>query len=1064
MVLPSTEHLAYLRRADFSFTRQLGSVWFDDPRDVPELHHRVRADILARVEASAQAGETPLGIVLKGDAGLGKTHLLGELRRRATERGVTFVYVDMTDVRSFDHTLLLGLADSLTREVEGVSQLRHVIAALFVEAEDISGRSATLAQGLEYAAEVATLGENDLRGATKVMVDALWQRHRTRFTHPSLDVIRALMGMNNEACLRIWSLASAWLQGSKVDDFDGMQLGLVQCEPDPGHLIQGIFRMLSFRGPTLMAFDQLDNCFPLLDAARHAPDREEGKTAKLVLGDIGKGFGALRDRLNSSTLTVVACFGDTWDHLKKLVPASFADRYTEPHRLLPVSESSIARDLVERRLDAARGSFSPPYSTWPFAPEFFSAVETYSPREILRACHRHRDACLAHGEVRELGSPETDPFREALPAVSSRFQALDGRLEELRASVDIAPYLEDDDRAEGALGELFAAGCRRCVEELETPENTFFEVESASGGRRSCPAIHLRWKRMVTGAGGVDAEWHVCLRVLLRENHTAYNHRLQAAMVESGIARHLSRRRLVILRPEGIPLGGKVGPRITEDFLKAGGVFMPPVEDDLRTLAAVVRMGEELSGASAPEEEGAFKVWLRERKPLSSLESLAPLRLMIGGGDGGSGEGVSQLPEARNHSSDDAPVVVLGDPGETTRARLSADDLARHVVVLAGSGSGKTVLLKRLVEEAALAGIPSVVFDSAGDLAQLGDRWPDPPKGWDPGDDLRAERYFETAEVRIWTPGCDRGRPFALRGLPDFPALRDDADAFQLATTVTVDMLTDLAVVGSGAKAKRMAGVLAAAVKTFAQDEGGDIHAFLAFLRQLPPGTAGEISAASSLAREAADNLQSAMFTAPVLFGEGPLADPEILWGRASEGGRTPVSVVSLVGVPGDRNRQIVVGHVVLSLLTWARRHPPIQAPGRMNGLVVLDEAKDFLPSVRTSACKQGLQRLAAQGRKYGLGLVVATQNPKDLDGGSLSNMSTWFCGRANTPRIIDQIRSFLEDRGSAAAEIATLESGAFHFASPQGAPHRVRVPLCLSHHPDRAPLTEEEICERARR
>jgi len=135
-----------------------------------------------------------------------------------------------------------------------------------------------------------------------------------------------------------------------------------------------------------------------------------------------------------------------------------------------------------------------------------------------------------------------------------------------------------------------------------------------------------------------------------------------------------------------------------------------------------------------------------------------------------------------------------------------------------------------------------------------------------------------------------------------------------------------------------------------------------------------------------------------------------------------------------------------------------------MNGLIVLDEAKDFLPSVRTSACKQGLQRLAAQGRKYGLGLVVATQNPKDLDGGSLSNMSTWFCGRANTPRIIDQIRSFLEDRGSAAAEIATLESGAFHFASPQGAPHRVRVPLCLSHHPDRAPLTEEEICERARR
>ena len=65
--------------------------------------------------------------------------------------------------------------------------------------------------------------------------------------------------------------------------------------------------------------------------------------------------------------------------------------------------------------------------------------------------------------------------------------------------------------------------------------------------------------------------------------------------------------------------------------------------------------------------------------------------------------------------------------------------LTNHTLILAGSGSGKTVLVRRLVEEAALRGVPSIVIDCAGDLAALGEPWPAPPEAWAPGDEAKAK-------------------------------------------------------------------------------------------------------------------------------------------------------------------------------------------------------------------------------------------------------------------------------------------------------------------------------------
>ncbi len=83
--------------------------------------------------------------------------------------------------------------------------------------------------------------------------------------------------------------------------------------------------------------------------------------------------------------------------------------------------------------------------------------------------------------------------------------------------------------------------------------------------------------------------------------------------------------------------------------------------------------------------------------------------------------------------------------------------LRRHTAIFAGAGSGKTVLIRRLVEECALRGVSAIVLDPNNDLARLGDRWPEPPLAWSEGDAAKAGEYLANTEVVIWTPGRSAG-------------------------------------------------------------------------------------------------------------------------------------------------------------------------------------------------------------------------------------------------------------------------------------------------------------------
>src|SRR5208283_5406847 len=105
--------LELMRKLNFDWVMRLDSVWRDHPFHVADLNGDILDNLSAELDGLNDRGcQNPLGRVLVGPAGVGKTHLLSTLRRKALDRGASFVLVDMTDVHDFWDTVLLGYVKS----------------------------------------------------------------------------------------------------------------------------------------------------------------------------------------------------------------------------------------------------------------------------------------------------------------------------------------------------------------------------------------------------------------------------------------------------------------------------------------------------------------------------------------------------------------------------------------------------------------------------------------------------------------------------------------------------------------------------------------------------------------------------------------------------------------------------------------------------------------------------------------------------------------------------------------------------------------------------------------
>ena len=879
---------------------------------------------------------------------------------------------------------------------------------------------------------------------------------------------------------------------------------------EPREIVRALSWVTSLAGPAVVAFDQLD---PIVQQVRYrgGPDGAEGggfgepadprdaaerAAARGILEAIGGGLGALRDTL-SGTLTVVACLEATFNLLRENVLGTNLDRFAPPLTLGRAATPEVARTLIGGRLRAAYAAagFDPPHPTWPFAPAAFAALTNETPREVLKRAAAHHAACRRAGRVTELASfaaadsliaasdsPRESPTPAGSPSDSSNdvFAALDRRFAESKAAADPAFLLADrheDERQAPPLRSALKCLVREHAADL--PDDVDAEVEDHFPGGATTVPLHARLRLTYLVEG--NRERHHAVRALPRENARAYQTRLRAAIVAAGIDRDLGFRDLVIVRVPPPPTG-PVSEALTAEFRAAGGRFFAPSDEQARTLHAL----HELLTDADPDLDD----WLRDRRPATAAglaEAFAPGSLPAAAPAepaappesapppvAGPSPGPTRPPEtppaavaARDES--DLPfgrrVVAGGADGPVAAVPVGA--LRKHVLVIGGAGSGKTVTLRRLVEEAALRGIPSVVVDHAGDLGCFDEDWPDPPAGWGGDDADRAARFRAVAEQVVFTPGSvGGGNPLVLRPLPDFTPLTDDPGALADAVNMAAGGLAEVVARGSGRSASAKEGLLAASLTYFAKTlPDGGLNRYIDLLDGLPADAGTGVTDEAKLAGQMADDLKSERAKNPLLAAAGTPLDPAVLFGDDRPRETVRISVLSLAKLTGEA-RPAFLNQLATELFPWLRRHPTPPGGRPLRGLLVIDEARDFLPSGSSTACKGSLMRLAAQGRKYGLGLALATQHPTEIDNRAAGNCSTQLFGRANSPRAQQVVRDYLRQAGGDGRDVGTLPVGRFYLACPDAGlkpPVLVQVPPSLSRSPANPP-GEADVMAKAER
>ncbi|APW61678.1 ATP-binding protein [Paludisphaera borealis] len=1053
-----------IRAADFDWAVRLNDVWDQPPSDVARLHANHRAEFarkLGAMEQTSGAG-SPLGWVVVGGGGTGKTHLLGAFRREAARRKCAFILVDLTDVRNFWESVLQGYMDSLQQRFDGdVAQHKWILDHIIEK----------YGPSKSFASMLATLigrRSRDLRTDVDAMLTALGKSY-PRETIKYQNVVRALICLNSDDFTTL-NVGHVWLQGQRLEDDDKLRLGFTVHQEPASKIVEALSWFMSLSGPTVLAFDQLDPIVTQLHYRKQGeqPSLAEQATAESIIVEIGGGLGALRD-LTRNTLTLVSCVESTWGILGSTVLRTFLDRFEEVKTLKAPGDADVARAIVADRLGAAykATNFAPPYPVYPFRPEAFDALALDSPREILKKCDAHRRRCLEDQRVVELASFATVAPRAEAPAVAPRSTGtdrLDQEFDALRAAAKPSWILEekfDDER----LAPLLRTGLKCLIHEVDLPADVHAIVDVEATGAATTIPLHARLSLIFHKEN--EREEHYCVRALQQTNARAYQNRLKGALTQSGVDRNLPFRHLAVVRSTAIP-GGTLTSKLTDEFTRLGGLFLHPTDDELRTLHAL----HELKAKNDP----GFELWLKARRPASNLELVQKIvasdlfindareietkpetidepiiESMIEPKSGATEAG--RLPLGRR--------LIGGRPGESIGMPVGL--LEKHALVLAGAGSGKTVFLKRLIEESALLGVPSIVIDVANDMAALDERWDEPPPVWTDDDRDRAERYHRNADVVVWTPGKESGNPLSFEPLPDLAPLVGDDEELDTAASMVVETLSPVLASGQSHTANQKRAVLKASLRYLARHGGGRLDALIDLLKELPPEAGLDVANEPKLAEQMADALRAEMEMNPLLRSRGTAFDPAVLFGseRASDPAR--ISVVSFVGLPGREAQRYFLNQLAMTLFSWVKKNPhPGDRP--LRGLLVIDEARDFVPSQQATVCRDSLNRLVAQARKYHLGVVFATQNPKDIDNRIVANCSTHVYGKVNSPAAIETVKALIQSKGGSAADLSTLPSGQFYVHNADAdiaRPTKIVAPFCLSRHP-RNPLDEPTLLAKA--
>ncbi len=372
-------------------------------------------------------------------------------------------------------------------------------------------------------------------------------------------------------------------------------------------------------------------------------------------------------------------------------------------------------------------------------------------------------------------------------------------------------------------------------------------------------------------------------------------------------------------------------------------------------------------------------------------------------------------------------------------------DLVTHAVVVGMTGSGKTGLGVSMLEEAAIDGIPALVVDPKGDLTNLllsfpelagedfkpwvhredadregisvdelaqnrADLWRKGLGEWHQSPD-RIKAMRDKCEFNIYTPGSDAGIPISILSsfAPPPPAVMEDADLLRdrIMTTAT-SLLTLLGIDADPIQSREHILITTILDHCWRKRMSMDLGTLIQMVQSPPVTKVGVMDLDSFYPSKdrfqlamAMNNLLASPSFASWMTGE-PLDVDRLLY---SPTGKPRISIFSIAHL-GDNERMFFMSLLLNQTLSWMRSRPGTTS---LRAMLYIDEIFGYMPPVANPPSKKPLLTLLKQARAFGLGLVLATQNPVDLDYKGLSNTGTWFLGRLQTEQDKDRVLDGLQ-------------------------------------------------------
>jgi energy-coupling factor transporter ATP-binding protein EcfA2 len=993
-------------------------LWRADPCDVDCVHESARRQFLELLLAiNAGQHRQARMLLFQGQSGAGKTHLIRALRTYTHHYGMGYLgYAQMSsDVSNYADFFLRRLVNSLEKSYDpferGPSALRR-LSDHMTDTIELT-RPQDLDELREMPLDDAALAALVLRIADEIVASP-------QFVDQELDIniVRALLYMQRNDP-RIDGRVRQYLYGRPLNELS--QAAVAALDPNFGE--DRAFEIIESIGRVMWTVDRaaLVFCIDQVEDLRSLGDPEE------------RFERAIRDLIQISnrvptSITIVSSLEDFYRSVRERLPRSFVDRVEKagPILLADARTAEEARLIIEKRLAHASDLAQlPPHSDLAamFGPSFFAEMRGLSPRRLLEAVQlrlsgKSVDLDAGRGGIAVSGGSGGSAGRQAINDRWERFNL---------------EFAEDVPSDEAELLSILVAALQTAGDECSADLSV--SLQPGSWGND----VH-----------GVDV-------VVRHETGATFENRVFICNKGSqggALKRQLDRigqlskgRSPIVMRASDFPPSAKSGTGASlRQFIQAGGRRIVVSLNEWERMIALNEF------RARYRQEPGFTDWLMSVKPLSHLPSVTELLRfdllpgadvghvsMHAGPAGELEEGAARpftvvtsdesmleppMPEAGEEEPpgiDVGPVPELADAPEDimlgralsaghSTVTLDKSILKRHAAVLGGSGSGKTTLALSMIEQLLLKGIPVVLIDRKGDLCSYAN-----PEVWrgSPGDDVERrdlrEQLASNIDVAVYTPGRTSGRPISITLLPTGIAELPEHEQ-QLLANVSAAALGDMLHLRNSATHQRQGGILAVALKILGATSLSEVTLpDLIYLLENEDPALTELTQrmdpSGKIRRDLVAQLDSLRHRNWALFEGGgePLRMDSLLGiGSFARQERTRLSIIYTGFLGDNENILFWVSQFLTEALRFCQRNPNDE----LQAVIMFDEADLYIPANSKPATKEPLESLLKRARSAGIGIMLATQSPGDLDYKSRDQITSWFIGKVREDTALRKLRA----------------------------------------------------------